>query len=256
MSILLRTKQREVINQKNLYYARLEGNDSNNGKSLEYAKATAQGLVAAAIANSPPPSPTNRGRAVIVDGGPYLKFSMSGGGFVALDAEETGFYVLITPTSQLGIQIDDGYTVDLGYVYADGASTAPGTIVDCLAGPNRVFLNIRQIVGNASQTHILLKSSSDEVFSNIEEIRQPVRNEIAIQVAGGTFRLENNKSIRGLLQVGDNRHAYIESVDFDGDVELGVNSRLFIGGQRWTGKVISAGVDAEIHDNFTTRVIP
>jgi hypothetical protein len=261
MSDLLRTKQREVIPQQNLYYARIGGDDSNDGKSVEYAKATAQALATAAINNDPAPSGNNRVSAEIIDGGDYGKFSLTAGGFVSIIAPYSTFGVSTTSSSPNGIVIADGYAAQLGFVRhkLEGSGDQAGVLVKCGAGPNATHVDIRQIFNSTVYDDVLFQSAGDTVFAEIEDLRQGTsRDSAAIFVESGSLFLRGNHRALGKIIVANGAKAYINSMYFDGDISvLGPSGFLSISGEYWNGVDLTnptTGGTSII--NFNTHVIP
>jgi hypothetical protein len=254
---LIETQQRVIIPQQNLYYARIGGDDSNDGKSVEYAKATAQALATAAINNSPPPSGTNRISANILDAGDYEKFSLTGGGFVSLISPYSNFSISPTSSSPDGIVIADGYTVQLGFVRHKlaGSGDQAGVLVKCGAGPNATHVDIRQIFNSTIYDDVLFQSSGDTVFAEIEDLRQGTsRDSAAIFVESGTLFLRGNHRAIGKIIVANGAKAYINAMYFDGDISALGSGFVDVSGAYWNGVDLEDG--GTVVTNFNTHVIP
>jgi hypothetical protein len=235
---LIETQQRLIIPQKNLYYARKDGNDSNDGKSVEYAKATAQGLVTAAIANNPSPSGTNRVNAEIIDGSDYKKFSLSAGGFVSLNAPYSSFGVITTSGSPDGIIINDGYAANLGFVRhaLAGSGDQDGVLVKCSPGTNATHVKIKQIFNATVYDDVLFQSNGDVVFAQITDLRQAIsRDSAAIFVEAGTLFFTGGHRIIGKIIVADGATAYINTMYFDGDISCLGSGYVDVSGAYWNG---------------------
>jgi hypothetical protein len=266
-----------TANQSNIYYFGKNGNDAEDGKSLQTRRLTANAAIALANAHTPAPTGKNRVMIKCTDGASYNKFNLSGGpGFITMDAEETGFNVLITSGSPDGIKIDSAYQADLGYIINDDASDDAGSLLEFLPGASLQGANIRQIFNGGSIKHTLIKSSGGKVFVNCDELRQSTdRTALAIDVANGFFRLERNKFLRGSISLAASTTADLSMFYTDGDITIGDNSRLVvtsfidkwigditignncfvkIEGGTWDGQILSQGSGGTIILNFNEQI--
>lgn len=248
-------------NQKNAYYFGNNGDDGKDGKSLQERKLTADGAIAAANGQSPPPSGTNRVNIYGIDGGDNTKFSLTGAGFVSLISPSGSFGVITTSSSSDGIVIADGYTAKLGFVRhaLAGSGDQSGILVKCEAGANATHVDIRQIFNSTIYDDVLFRSDGDLVFAKIIDLRQGVsRDSTAIYVASGILILSENDRAIGKIIVANGANAYINSMYFDGDIDaLGSNSFIDISGKYWNGEdLTNPETGGTVITNFNTHVIP
>lgn len=239
-------------NQKNIFYVGNNGDDGKDGKSLQERKLTLDSGITAAKA-TPVPSASNRKIVKTIDGGNYEKFSLTGTGFITLEASNAAFDIETTSSSPDGILIDDGYSVDLGFIRHTlaGSGDQAGILIKANAGPNATQVDVQQIINNTIYDDILFESAGDNVFADIDDLRQATsRDSAAIFVSDGILSLRRNKRLRGKIVIASNKKAYIDTMYFDGDLYVDDGATLYIRGYEWNGGVLYDGTGATIITDF------
>jgi hypothetical protein len=244
-----------TANQSKIYYAGNNGDNSNDGKSIQTRKLTLDSAITAASSESP--SVSNRLTVKCIDAGIQNKFTLGGGGFLAVEAPYTGFDVVTTSSSPDGIVVADGYSVDLGFIRHLSASNQAGILLKAAAGPNATQVRVKQIASGTIYDNVLFESAGDTVFAEIADLRHIAsRDRAAIFVSDGVLHLSGSERLRGKIIVGASKTAYISCLDCDSDLAVETNGVLHINGRHWNGQVINAAAGAKIFYYFDEHDIP